>query len=414
MMKKLGIRTRMTRFLAVGICFSLTSCAVPVQNIDLMTNMKPENIVIENEKDLSMETAEFSMELFKKTASEKENTLISPLSVLLALAMTANGSNHETTLEMEKVLAGGNSIKELNEYLYTYVSQLPSQKGSQLKIANSIWFRKDELLQLKEEFLQTNATYYQAAAYQSPFDNTTIKDMNQWVQKNTNGMIDQIIDHIKDDTMLFLLNAVAFDAKWKSPYYKNDVYEGIFTTEKGEKRNVPMMYSVESKYLEDTNTIGFVKNYQEDAYSFVGLLPKEGMSIEEYLENLTADSFQQLLTNAQNTNVTVRLPKFEFDYTISMNDALKELGLKTAFDSEEADFSNMSDTMRLFIGNVIHKSYISVDELGTKAGAVTKVEMEAGSAQLGYTVTLERPFVFAIIDNKTNLPIFLGTVLDIN
>ena len=358
-------------------------------------------------------TAEFSINLFKKTLSESDNSLISPLSVILALAMTANGADSETLSQMEEVLGKDIPLSDLNEYLYYYVRNLPSEDKMKLAIANSIWFRDDEeRLKVEKDFLQTNADYYHASIYKAPFDQTTLDDINNWVNINTDGMIDQIIDQIDADTVMYLINAVVFDAEWQNVYNKENIYEDEFTAVDGEKHNVEFMRSEESSYLDDGNATGFVKPYYDGKYSFVTLLPNQGVSIDDYIESLSGESFIALLDNTENTPVNASLPKFSYDYEIKMNDALKALGMPEGFSPDDADFSKMghSSIGNIYIGKVLHKTYITVDELGTKAGAVTKVEMNDEAYMETKNVVLDRPFVYAIIDNETDLPIFIGVV----
>lgn len=337
---------------------------------------------------------------------------------MMALSMTANGADTATKEEMEQLLTGGRSIDELNEFLYAYKNQLPSDADNKLSLANSIWFRDDkDRLKVEPDFLQKNANYYGAEAYESPFDKTTVEDINQWVKDHTGGMIDNMVDKIDKDSIMYLLNAVAFDAKWENPYTKNDVNSGEFTAWDGTIRSVDMMSSNEGLYLDDGTATGIIKNYKGGLYSFVALLPNEVINVNDYVESLTGEHLLSIIENAQSTTVVTRIPKFSYDYTIKMNDALKELGLQTAFDQDTADFSKLGSSSdgNIYIAEVLHKSYISVDELGTKAGAVTKVEMATESAmETRHEVLLNRPFVYAIIDNNTKLPIFLGTVMDIN
>ena len=353
--------------------------------------------------------AEFSIELFKKSVKENENSLISPLSVLLALAMTANGTGGETLAQMEKVLGGDIPLAELNEYLHSYVQGL----SDELKTANSIWFRDDKgRLEVKKDFLQKNADYYGAAAYASPFDAQTVKDVNNWVKDNTGKLIDSILEQIDPNDVMYLINAVVFDAKWETVYEKKDVRKDYFEGAKG-KQKVDFMFSDESRYLDDGRATGFIKPYEGGKYSFAAILPNEGISVGEYISSLTGAGFAELLANVEYTSVNAAMPKFEYDYEFQMNDALIALGMPDAFDSGAADFKNMavSSMGNIFIGEVLHKTFITVDEAGTKAGAITKVEMvdECASPE-GYTVKLDRPFVYAIIDSATNLPVFIGTV----
>ena len=365
--------------------------------------------------------ADLSLELFKKSvndtegSSDQKNTLISPLSIALALSMTANGADNETLAQMEALLGSGISIDELNEYLYSYVKGLPSEEKSKLGIANSIWFRDDEgRLKVEPDFLQKNADYYGASAYSSAFDDQTLKDINNWVSKNTDGMIDKILDSIDADAMLYLINAIVFDAEWQIVYEKNDIHDGDFTDIDGKKQKVEFMYSDEYLYLDDGKATGFIKPYVGGAYSFVALLPNEDVNIYDYIDSLDGADFLSTLENAESATVNASMPKFEFEYGIEMKDILSDLGMPDAFDPNSADFSKMGSLSvgDLYISKVLHKTFISVDELGTRAGAVTMVGIAGSGAPMDIkTVRLDRPFVFAIVDNSTNLPIFIGTVM---
>ena len=389
-------------------------------SIDLMSGVSSKSVNGKSADAVFTESmADFSINLFKKSITDKENSLISPLSVMLALAMTANGAGSETLAQMEKLLGGGIPLDELNEYLFSYAGALPSAAKSRLEIANSIWFRNDEdRLQVKPDFLQRNADYYGAAAFSSAFDSQTLNDINNWVKTNTDGMIEKMIETIGDSYVMFLINTVMFDAEWQEVYYKEDIRKSEFTDINGVAQDVDFMYSTERRYLDDGMAIGFVKPYKSGAYSFAALLPNEGVSIEEYIESLTGAKFLDTLNKAQNATVEASMPKYEYEYGIEMSDALKELGIPDAFDGGKADFSAMATSSNggIYIDIVLHKTFISVDELGTKAGAATMVAMADGAAMNPgdiKVVRLDRPFVFAIIDNATNLPIFIGTLMTV-
>lgn len=355
---------------------------------------------------------DFAAELFRLCASESgyQNTLISPLSVMTALAMTMNGANGLTEEEMEAVLGGGVSTEELNAYLYAYNENLTEE----LVLANSIWFR--DALHVNEIFLQTNKDYYDAEIYSAPFDRTTVKQINAWVKQNTKEMIPEIIHSIDADTVMMLINALAFEARWTDPYNAYQQKQEIFTSLKGEKQTVTMMHSSESRYLEDKNTTGFLKYYEGGNYAFAALLPDEKTDFANYVNGLDGEKIAALLNNSQAQKVNAAMPKFKNEYDISMVNALKKMGIKQAFDENSANFSDIAPT-GLFIGNVLHKTYISVDNLGTKAGAVTAVTLSPTSAAPSSpkeikTVILDRPFVYMIIDTENNLPVFIGTVTD--
>ena len=173
------------------------------------------------------------------------------------------------------------------------------------------------------------------------------------------------------------------------------------------------MYALETIYLDDGKATGFVKPYYDHKYSFVALLPNEDIAIQDYVASLSGSGFINTLNNAQSIDVQTALPKFTYDYEIMMNDTLITLGITDAFDPEKANFGKMADISEenLFISTVLHKTFIAVDELGTKAGAATSVGISKSSAPLHEKqVILDRPFVYAIVDNATNLPVFLGIV----
>ena len=406
--------------LICSMAVNLTGCATKVQAVDLMEGLKANPVTGKSVDDaFAQSQMRLAVELFQSSVLESkgENVLISPLSIQLALAMTANGADGDTKAEMEALLGGEISLEDLNEYLYSYVNNLSSAEKYKLQIANSIWFRDDEgRLQVEQDFLQKNANYYGAQAYKAAFDDQTLKDINNWVKDYTDGMIDSILDQIDEDAVMYLINALVFDAEWQRVYDKSDVYKGKFTNIGGTEKQVDMMHSEETVYLQDENATGFMKPYSGSKYNFAVLLPNEGVDIYEYIAGLTGEELMETISTPQLGMVMATLPKFSYEYDLTMNDVLKELGMPSAFSGSTADFSKMAHSSRgnIYIGDVLHKTFISVDELGTKAGAVTKVQMNDESAPMSeWVVTLNRPFVYMIIDNETNLPVFIGTVMDV-
>lgn len=363
-------------------------------------------------------SADFALKLFRATARGEENALVSPLSVMLALAMTTNGAKGETKAQMEALLGGGMDIEDLNGYLYTYMKSLPSSEKAKLALANSVWFRDTESLDVRAAFLQKNADYYSADVYKAPFDKKTCDDINRWIEENTDGMIKKMLDEIDEDAVMYLINTVLFDAEWQNVYSSEDkIRDGLFTTADGKRRNVTMMHSDETNFIDDGKATGFIKPYK-DGYSFAAFLPNEGVSLDSYLDSMTGEGFLAAVKGAKKETVIAAMPKFEYGYKTMMKDILKSLGMTVPFDKEKADFSDLavSSDGNIYINRVIHQTYISVGEKGTRAGAATIVEMdgEAAPSEVDYhTVTLDRPFVYAIIDNATGLPIFIGTVTDI-
>ncbi len=410
----------MKRFLLICLAASLLISFIACSNADLSATCLSAGIraeAVETKKtddEFVKAQTEFAVELFKRSVKQSgtDNVLISPLSVQLALAMTANGAKGETKTEFEEVF--GMDTDTLDQYLGGYLDTLPSQ----LKSANSIWFYDDESsLKIEPDFISRNVSYYDAEIFSAKFDHSTADDINGWVKDKTDGKIDRIVENISAESLMYLINAIYFKSKWETPYKSENVKDRSFTAQNGTSRDVMMMYSDDPRYIVDPGkAVGFIKDYKGGKMSFVALLPNENTDIDSYIASLDADGILDAVSSPSDIDIETGLPKFEGEYAVSMNDILKDMGSNTAFNALEADFSGIgsSDIGNIYIGNVFHKTYISLDERGTEAAAATKVEMKAGAAidNTKYVI-LDRPFVYMIIDNSTNIPIFIGTVKDI-
>lgn len=405
--------------LVFAMTLGMTACSQVSAN-DLMKNVPAKAMDVLPDMDAgAAAAADFGVRLFKTSMEEGENTLISPLSVLYALAMTANGADGETLAQMEQVL--GMDVDNLNRYMLAYLDLLPETKDYKTSLANSIWFKDDPDFIVEQSFLQTNADYYGAGAYKAAFDEGTRNDINNWVKEHTGGMIPEILDEIPDEAIMYLVNALVFDAKWADEYEEHQIREGRFTMEDGTRQDVDMMHSEEYTYLEDDLATGLIKYYKDRKYAFVAMLPNEGVSVSQYVDSLTSEHLRELLNNPQDLTVFASIPKFETEYDIEMSEVLQEMGMTDAFDWQVADFSRLGtynvDGMNICINRVLHKTFISVSEQGTRAGATTAVEMVAEGAMEIVEfkeVVLDRPFVYMLIDCETNLPFFIGTMMNVN
>lgn len=398
--------TAMLLLSACGGAEDLTSGIQP-NEVDVSSDLTQGNVV----------ATDFALRLFRASSKEGENTLLSPLSVLSALAMTANGAEEETLQEMEEVL--GMTTEELNGYLHTYMKSLPQGKGYKLHLANSVWFRDGESFAVNGDFLQTNADYYGADIYRAPFDEKTCNEINAWVKKHTDGMIPKILQQLPPEAVMCLVNALAFEAEWAQPYEDaRTVRDGVFTREDGTEQTATFMHSQESTYLADDIATGLMKYYKGGKYAFAALLPNEGVSVTEYLASLDGEKLHTILAEPQSATVFASIPKFEVEYDAELSEVLVDMGISDAFDPNRADFSGLgtSDRGNIYINQVLHKTFISVAEKGTKAGATTVVEMaDGGVGPLSYQeVYLDRPFVYMLVDCESGTPLFIGTMMDIS
>ena len=286
------MRKRMTAALlslALALSPLLSGCGGPprLQARDLMAEVPAPKVPVDTQmtEDSAAAVMDFCVRLFQEGGVEGENVLISPVSVLYALAMAANGAQGDTLEQMEAVL--GLPLLELNEFCRAWLAALPEEDGA-LSIANSLWFRDSEMLTVEESFLEANALWYGADVYEAPFDDATVSDVNAWVDYHTGGTIPVILEEIPENAMVYLVNALAFDGRWETPYREDQVRAGTFTREDGTVREAELMYSTEDWYLSDGKAQGFLKYYEGCDYAFAALLPPEGVPLADYIASLGA------------------------------------------------------------------------------------------------------------------------------
>ena len=382
--------------------------------------------------------SDFSVQMFKRSVEVDEdgNTLVSPISVYTLLSLLANGADFTTKTEIIDTLSGyyqyddGTIVcyanydplttEELNAYFFNYMNNLNSTENSKLSMANSVWVNNDAAVEFNDDFLSIGKNNYHSEVLDRSFDEKMLKELNGWVEKNTDGMIEKVLDEIPYESVMFLVNALAFDAEWEEQYDENQIIDNMeFNNYDGSQTKTEFLSSVENKYLSVDNARGFVKNYEGGNYSFIALLPDEDINIDDYIENwFLPDTFSKAIsTAAKGSEVHVMMPKFDAQTDLDLKEVLKKIGISISFDEETADFSRLgkraSEEDNLVIGTAVHKTYISVDEKGTKAAAVTLFgigDNAAATAPETYYVTLDRPFVYAIYDNNSQMPIFIGTV----
>lgn len=397
--------------LLLSLCLLLIGCAPKGASADLTVSISSKGISESNLVEYGPLISDFGLRMLQSSWEEDKNILISPLSILSALSMTANGADADTLRQMEAVL--GADAASLNGYLGGY----PKLLNDQIHMANALWIKDTPSLTVEESFLQANADYYGAGAFRAPFDNSTLRDINNWVEEHTDGQILNMLDKIPEDAVIYLVNALAFEAEWEEIYESFQVRDARFTMESGEVRTVSMMYSTEHTYLETEKATGFLKYYDGRRYAFAALLPRDGVSLEEMVRSLDAQTLHEALTKPQELTVHAAMPKFEAEYSNELSEILIGMGMADAFDSSVSDFSRMGSTndgTNLCIGRVLHKTRITVAEEGTKAGAATVVEMLAeGAAEIQEEyriVTLDRPFLYMIVDSELMQPIFIGVM----
>lgn len=379
----------------------------------------------------------FGFNIYKeivKTA-KTDNTFISPLSLSMALTMTANGANGQTLTEMQKVLGLTNvglsqaNLDNKNLLLSLQTATKPTEKASSLpgvvspfsmptqtgdkptfNIANSLW--ADKNYSFLPDFSALIKSDYQGQSQTLDFkDSKSLGIINGWVSDKTNGKIPTILTALT--SKLYLINAVYFKGSWANPFYSDNTKNSNFNLEGKTTKQVPMMNQSDSyNYYEGKNLQIVSLLYYGDEYAMQVFLPAKGTNIDSFVNNLTSESYVSYLAKQTYKEGEVQLPKFKIELGGDILDNLKAIGLVNSL-SDEADFSKMSpDSLK--IGQVIHKTFISVDEKGTEAAAATAIGMidtaMPGNKPTPFVFTADHPFFFTVENSKTHEIIFMGTV----
>jgi len=368
----------------------------------------------------------FAFELYQALKGKEGNVFYSPYSISLALAMTYAGARGETAQQMADTLhflLGQDKLHPAFNWLDTELAsrgkgpQGKDGEGFKLNIVNAIWGQKD--YEFLPAFLDILAENYGAGLRILDFMTETEKSrvtINEWVSDQTEGRIEDLIPQGVIDalTRLVLTNAIYFNAAWEHPFDKKMTANGSFYLLDGGQVTVPMMRQTESfGYAQGEGYQTVELSYNGTELSMVILLPASG-NFQAFEEGLQAQNVSDIISGLQPNEVTLTMPKFEFDSEFSLKDTLPGMGMRGAFSPDDADFSGMTGNRELCISDVLHKAFVSVDEAGTEAAAATAVIVGETSAPGGppLKVTIDRPFIFLIRDIKTGAIIFIGRVLN--
>lgn len=360
----------------------------------------------------------FGLDVFKKEvfAEENENIIVSPVSIFTAFNVLQNGADSATKEQLKDALnIGSISDEQLNNEMNVLINYLNTERienSGFAQICNSIWI--DNNFTVKDTYLDVAKKYYNSDIYNANFsDSGTLDEMNDWIYEKSNGLIEGPISDLSPDLCMTIFNVLYFKGVWADSFSEDKTKTEDFYLKNGETVKVDMMNDERMlDYYEDEDVqVGALDYYNG---KMLLLLPKG--DIDEYITKLDNELIKSYSNDFEYTNVDIKLPKFDVEYKNNLNDTLMALGMEDAFNSSSADFSNINQDTDIFVSEVLHDCVVKVDEEGTEAAALTAIMLEATSMPvIPETVTefhIDKPFIFVIQDNSSDMILFIGKIQD--
>lgn len=362
---------------------------------------------------------QFGFNLFSQLVQQddNQNMMISPTSVAIALSMLYNGARGETQQQIATTLElQGLSLADLNQANADLATALENADPQvQLAIANSLW--GNQAIAFKPDFIERMQTFYNGAVETLDFTNpAVVNTINEWVSQNTQGKIPAILDEVRPDDVMFLINAVYFKGLWQQQFDEANTSDQPFTLLDGSTKSHPLMRQTGNYLYQENNWFQAVSlPYGNGRLSMYVFLPQPDVTLQQfYQEFLSADNWNTAMTRFSRRDGTIQIPRFKHEYATNLNDTLKALGMPSAFDTDTADLTGLTDQPS-YVSEVRHKTFIEVNEVGTEAAAVTSIGIQVTSVPIPtepFTMTVDRPFFYAIRDNESGAVLFMGTVVN--
>lgn len=359
----------------------------------------------------------FGYRLLKQNLDEA-NPALSPVSAYITLCMLGKGAQGATEQEIRDVL--GSDMMCIPDDLMNTLPYNKEEDNTVLSIANSAWI--DEIFTAGDQWLGTVNSLFDAQVYQTDLQaDTAVGDINHWVSENTNQKITQLLDQpLDENAVLVLLNALYFQADWEQQFKAENTFDWNFTTDDGKTEKVPMMNQLleDCLYLKDDTAEGVILPYADSNLAFVAVKPLGKENIRDWYGSYSAKKLQALVGSGKNTLVDLGLPKFTVRFHKNLNNSLKNMGIKLAYEAKQADLSllgtsGFENEGNLYLGTVLQEAEIEVGEEGTKAAAATAAEVLSGGGmpQERKDVIFDRSFLYMIMDIESGAPVFMG-ILD--
>jgi serine protease inhibitor len=407
--------------LSIILASCTASTSMAVSNKDRISNPTiPEG----NLKTLVDGNNAFALDIYQALHSESGNLILSPYSISLALAMTYAGARDQTEVQMAHILHFSPSQSQLHpafNSLDLTLEKSPenfeeNQQPMTLNIANAVW--AEQTFSFQQDFLDTIALNYGAGVHLADFINKyepARQDINNWVSDQTQKKIKDLLPEnlVNTDTRMVLINAIYFKADWLAQFDANSTSDAPFFLLDDSQVTVKMMYEHMSiPYIKGDGYQAVELPYAGDTAAMDIIAPDAG-TFEAFESSFDKEAYDATLSGMQSTTVELGLPKFTFTRDFNLSEVLGGMGMPDAFDPDLADFSGMTGKKDLYIGNVVHKAFVAVDEKGTEAAAATAVIMMPASAiESPMVLEVNHPFIFIIRDLINGQILFIGRVLN--
>ncbi len=404
----------------LGAVLLLSACSSPAEPQDVEPIESLPRPLTADERALAAAGEAFAFDFLREIVREEDpaaNIFVSPLSASMALGMALAGAEAGTFEAMRDALRLGGLERDQIGVSYRSLIDLLSglDPAVRLEIGNSVWHR--EGFALEDAYVSEVKRDFLARVEALDFSDPGAADViNAWVSEATDGLIDAIVDPpINPLTMAFLINAIYFEGEWTLQFDPDRTATGDFRRSDGSTVSVPFMSMSDEAfpYAQTPDYQAIELPYGGEAFAMTVVLPSEATDIGEFVESLDAEAWAEIIAGLGETELLVALPKFTLEYEKTLNDALEALGMEVAFDPAAADFSRMQRdalAMQLHISRVKQKAFVDVDEEGTRAAAVTSVEVGVTSAPPMFRA--DRPFLFAIRERLSGALLFTGVVRD--
>lgn len=375
-----------------------------------------------DESDFNSDYNDYSFRLMAQILDSEgrdSNVMISPASIMFAMDLAAAGANGDTLTQITDLFSEGADPLEQQAFAAAMMERINNSEDVIFNTANAVWTNDSRMSSgLNPDYQDYIEEYFDAEARQEDFGVDTVNEINSWIEEHTNGMINHVLDQLEPDTAAILVNSIVFEGSWAEAYEDYQVQPMTFTTSSGNEIDVDMLCDTLNYYYETDEATGFIRYYEGGQYALLTMLPAdESISANEFLADFTAEDYNEFINSRTSEyDVYTRIPEFEYDYNVNLNNVLQNLGVTDAFDEDNADFTGIGfadNDANLCIGTVLHQSHIELDRNGTRAAAVTVIFMDAAGCMPDEAETREvfcdRPFAYAIVDTSTMNPIFFGT-----